>query len=613
MALTPSMILVLVILAVAIVLFLSERIRPDVVALGVLAALMVFGLLTPAQALQGFASTTVFIIATLFVVGGAVFRTGLAERAGQAILKAGGASETRLLLVLMAAVAVLSMFISSTGVVALMLPAIISLGARARISPSRLLIPLAFSALVGGAATLIGTPPNLIVSETLVGAGYPPFSFFDFTPMAALMLAAMLVFMLVLGRRWLPSRTAPPLSAGVDLRELVHYYDLESSLFRLVIPPGSPLAGQILSDARLRETYGLTVLSVQHRAARPFAVMPASAVATTVITPGDVLIVQGTAEAVERLRQDAGVTVALDAPEQESNTLRATIGIAEVMLRPRSAATGKTLRELDFGRQYRLNVMALRRPGGAIIKDLSGEPLEFGDVLVVSGAWLDIFALGRHDADDFIVLGQDQAEKGGAGARLHRAPLVLIVLGLMVLTVIINPDLLPVASLLAALAVVLGGALTMDEAYDSIDWKTIILVAAMIPLSTAMENVGLVDVIASLIQTTLGSVSPLAVLAGLFVVTSVMTQVLSNTVTTVLLAPVALTIASSMGVEPRAFLMSIAVAASLAFATPIGSPVNTLVMTPGNYRFADYARIGIPLIGIGFILAVIVLPILFPF
>ena len=613
MELTPNMLLVLAILAMAIVLFLTERIRPDVVALGVLAALMVFGLLTPAEALQGFASTTVFIIATLFIVGGAVFRTGLADRAGRAILKLGGASETRLLLVLMAAVAVMSMFISSTGVVALMLPAVLSLGARASISPSRLLIPLAFSALVGGAATLIGTPPNLIVSEQLASAGFAPFSFFDFTPMAALMLVVMIGFMLLVGRRLLPTRKAPALNAGIDLRALVHYYGLEETLFRLVVPGGSPLIGQTPAGMRLRDQYGLSVLSVQRRQARPFAVTAASAVATTVFAPGDVLVVQGSAEAVERLRAETGIAVQLDAPERESSALREMIGIAEVMLRPRSNATGKTLRELEFGSEYRLNVLQLRRPGEPPVGDISGERLEFGDVLVVSGAWADIFALGRRASDDFIVLGQDQAEQSGLGARVHRAPLVLVVLVSMVLAVIINPDLLPVAGLIAALAVVLGGALTMDEAYSSIDWKTIILVAAMIPLSTAMQNVGLVDVLATVIERTLGAVSPLAVLGGLFVVTSVMTQVLSNTVTTVLLAPVALTIAAGMGVAPQAFLMSIAVAASLAFATPIGSPVNTLVMTPGNYRFSDYARVGIPLIAAGFVLALIVLPILFPF
>jgi di/tricarboxylate transporter len=300
-------------------------------------------------------------------------------------------------------------------------------------------------------------------------------------------------------------------------------------------------------------------------------------------------------------------------PGEDNDDLRATVGMAEVMLRPRSAAIGKTLRELEFGSQYRLNVLLLRRAGSSEITDPSEVNLQFGDVLVVSGAWRDIFALGRLGSSDFIVLGQDEAEESGLGARLTHAPLVVGVLALMVLAVVINPDLLTLASLAAALAVVVGGALTMSEAYEAIDMKTVVLVAAMIPLSTAMTNVGLVDVLASLLQNTLGSVSPLAVLAGLFIMTSVMTQVLSNTVTTVLLAPLAISTAAAMGVAPQAFLMSIAVAASLAFATPIGSPVNTLVMTPGNYRFADFARIGIPLIGLGFVLALLVLPLLFPF
>jgi di/tricarboxylate transporter len=611
--LNAGMLTVLGILAVAIVLFISDRVRPDLVALGVLAALMAFGILTPNEALQGFSNTTVFIITALFIVGGAVFRTGLADRLGRMILRVGGASEIRLLLVLMVAVAVMSTVISSTGVVALMLPAIISLGARARISPSRLLIPVAFAALIGGSATLIGTPPNLIVSASLQDAGLAPFGFFSFTPLAALLLALVIGFVLLVGRRILPARTPATRKGGIDLQALTHYYDLDQTLFQLVVPEGSPLAGHTLAESRLRAVYGLSVLSVQHATPRPFTPGASSALATTDLEPGDVLVVQGSAAEVERLQRETAVEVRLDVPGEDNDDLRATVGMAEVMLRPRSAAIGKTLRELEFGSQYRLNVLLLRRAGSSEITDPSEVNLQFGDVLVVSGAWRDIFALGRLGSSDFIVLGQDEAEESGLGARLTHAPLVVGVLALMVLAVVINPDLLTLASLAAALAVVVGGALTMSEAYEAIDMKTVVLVAAMIPLSTAMTNVGLVDVLASLLQNTLGSVSPLAVLAGLFIMTSVMTQVLSNTVTTVLLAPLAISTAAAMGVAPQAFLMSIAVAASLAFATPIGSPVNTLVMTPGNYRFADFARIGIPLIGLGFVLALLVLPLLFPF
>jgi di/tricarboxylate transporter len=607
------MLTVLGILAVAIVLFISDRVRPDLVALGVLAALMAFNILTPAEALQGFSNTTVFIITALFIVGGAVFRTGLADRLGRMILRVGGASEIRLLLVLMVAVAAMSTVISSTGVVALMLPAIISLGARARISPSRLLIPVAFAALIGGSATLIGTPPNLIVSASLQEAGLAPFGFFSFTPVAALLLALVIGFVLLVGRRILPARTPAARKGGIDLQALTHYYDLDRSLFQLVVPEGSPLAGHTLAESRLRAVYGLSVLSVQHATPRPFTPGASSALATTDLAPGDVLVVQGSPAEVERLQRETAVEVRLDVPGEDNEDLRATVGMAEVMLRPRSAAIGKTLRDLEFGSQYRLNVLLLRRAGSSELTDPSEVNLQFGDVLVVSGAWRDIFALGRLGSHDFIVLGQDEAEESGLGARLTHAPLVVGVLALMVLAVVINPDLLTLASLAAALAVVVGGALTMNEAYEAIDMKTVVLVAAMIPLSTAMTNVGLVDVLASLLQNTLGSVSPLAVLAGLFIMTSVMTQVLSNTVTTVLLAPLAISTAAAMGVAPQAFLMSIAVGASLAFATPIGSPVNTLVMTPGNYRFADFARMGIPLIGFGFVLALLVLPLLFPF
>lgn len=612
MELTSGMAVVLVILAIAIVLFITERLPPDLVALGVLAALLAFGVLSPAEALQGFANPTVFVIAALFVVGAAVFRTGLADRLGRLILRLGGASETRLLLVLMVAVAAFSSVISSTGVLALMLPAILSLAARANLSPSRLLIPVAFAALTGGSATLIGTPPNLLVSSSLQNAGFAPFSFFEYTPFALLMLAVIVVFMLVLGRRVLPARKPDAHSRGIDFRALVEHYGLDRTTFRVLVPPGSALAGLTIARANTRRLYDVSILSVQHGSARPFQPGVLSALATTQLAAGDVLLAHGTPEAVERLRDATGVEVQLDAPAEMDDHTRASVGIAEVMVLPRSEAIGKTLTELEFGHQYRLTVLRLRR-GAGVIAAPAAERLELGDVLVVTGTWSDIFRLGREAPEDYIVLGQQEAEQSGLGARVRHAPLVLAVLATMVLAVIVNPDLLVLASLVAAIAVVAGGALSLDEAYTAIDLKTIVLIGAMIPLSTAMAHVGLVDVLAAFILNTFGSVSPLAVLAGLFLITAVMTQMLSNTVTTVLLAPIALSTAMTMGVRPQAFLMAIAIASALAFATPIGTPVNALIMTPGEYRFTDYTKVGIPLILAGFVLAMLVLPLLFPF
>jgi di/tricarboxylate transporter len=602
----------------AIALFIWDRLRVDLVALLVLIALLGTGVITESEALAGFSNRTVISIGALFIVGGAVFQTGLADQIANRILKIGGTSYTRLLLVLMLFVALMSAFISSTGVVALLLPSIIRLAAKARLAPSRLLLPLSISALIGGSSTLIGTPPNLLAAERLTLAGYQSFSFFSFTPISLAILMASLLVVIGLGKRLLPERQAvQKVQPVVTPIELFRLYHLPESLYRLRVDAQSPLVGKTLAESNLRERFDLNVLSAIHGHGRRTGVFNAAHRAEYLrpdapIQAEDILIVQGKPESVSQAAAYWRLAIMANEPVVEQDVISNEVGIAEVMLRPRSSALDKTLTELNFGRTHRLTVLDIRRPGYEGTLDLKRTPLRFGDMLLVQGQWKDIFALKHKHRRDYIVMGEPEAAEFGAFQRAERAPIVLIVLAVMIAAIVINPDLLTLASLMAALAVVLTGCISMDEAYQSIDWKTLFLIAGMLPLSTALVKVGLVDSIATSLRTALSGLGIYAVIAGLFAITALFTQVLSNTVTTVLIAPIAIAAARDLGVAPQAFVMAVAIAASMAFATPIASPVNTLVMSPGNYKFSDYARIGVPLVLISMLITLIALPLLFP-
>ena len=617
---TLEMWIALTILAAAIVLFVTEWVRVDIVALGVVVALMLTGLLTTTEALAGFSNPAVLSIAALFVVGGAVLNTGLADAIGRRILTIAGESEARLVVVIMVTVALLSAVMSSTGTVAVLLPAIVSVAQRKKISPSRLLMPLSFGALLGGSATLIGTPPNLIVSDLLRQAGLEPFGFFDYTPIGLVLLVVGVAFMLLLGRRLLPDRKPQSALQRVETpQELIAHYRLPDNLFRLRVRRESELAGRTVAESALRQRFALTVIEI----VRPAAAGPVRELlgrsdgaesiqpgATTVLQGGDLLMVQGAASDVSAAAAFLNLGLQPVSAEDEDGLITEEIGPAEVLLPPRSSLAGKTIVEVDFGRRFHLTVLGINRPGVEGMLDLKTTALRFGDILLVQGAWKDILAL-RQQPNDFVVMGQPE-QMIGAPQRAKAGLALLVMVGMVVLLV---TNALPVAtaSMLAALAVVLTGCLTMDEAYESIDWRSLVLVASMLPLSVAMERVALVDLAAGGLISSLGNLGPLAVLAGLFLMTSVLTQVLSNTATTVLIAPVALAAAQALDVRPYAFMMAVAIAASMGMASPVASPVNTLVMGAGNYRFADYLKVGGPLIVLLIAVSMGVLPLLWPF
>lgn len=636
---TFEMFFTLALLVIAIVLFVTEILRVDVVAFGVLVILMMSGILTTNEALAGFSDKVVMTIFALFIVGGAVLQTGLAAMIGERILRVAGTDETRLMIVIMVAVALLSGFMSDTGTVAVLLPAVIALARSAKLSPSKLLMPLSFGALLGGAMTLIGTPPNIYVSDLLARNGYTPFGFFSYTPVGLLLLVSGVVFMLFIGRNLLPDHKPEEDGEryGDKPNELLELY-LAKQIDHGRVSSQSGLIGKTIAETGLHHDYNLTVVEILRpepdqnimslggqrlvvKSDRNQSILP---LAGTVVAQDDILVLQGSAEDIRSAKEKWILKNDYNA-EVTDSIINEQFGIAEVILRPRSTLVGKTLPSVRFGAVYHLNVLQINRAGVDETLDLKNTRLEFGDTLLVQGYWDDILAL-RNKPYDFILMGQP--EHAASAVNRRRAPIALVILLAMLVALIFGEDLLvritgnpelgdivnvASISLTAALLMIVTGCLTMDEAYEAIDWKSIILIAGMIPMSTALRKVGLADAIANGFVEYLGAYGPYVIMGGLFLLTSLFTQVISNTATTVILAPIAFAVAQQFGVRPQAFLMAVAIAASMAFASPVASPVNTLVMGAGGYSFRDYLKIGIPLVLVMLVVTLIFVPIFFPF
>ncbi len=613
---TIDLAIAIIILLIAIIFFATEKLRADLVALCAIIALVLTGILTIEEGVAGFASSSVLSIAFLFVVGGAVFQTGLAATITNYIVKIGGDSEARLLMLLLISVAAMSAFISSTGVVALMLPVVINLANRTKVPASKLLMPMAFGALLGGTTTLIATPPNIIVSETLETAGYEPFTFFSFTLPGSLLLIAGLIYILVFGRKLIPHRESEHIVQRMETPgELFELYKLPDIMYHLRVREQSRLAGLTIGQSHLRSEFNVTIINIQRTLKKGASLRELTIqqlTPETVIQRDDILIVQAD---ISDLTYTAGywnLGIMTNHPIRDGEVITNEVGIAEVILRPRSTLIGKTLPEVRFGTVYNLTVLSIRRPGTDEVLSLKETPLKFGDMLLVQGRWKHIFAL-KQLRQDFIVMGEPEAAEAGAFIRSSHAPITLMIMIGMVVVLALNIMSLTLASLIAAVLIVLTGCLSMDEAYESIDWKSLVVIAGMIPMSTALQKVGLVDIVADFLMNTLGDSGPIYVLAGLFLITVILTQLVSNTATALLIAPVAITAAIGLNVAPQAFMMAVAFGASMAFISPVSTPVTMLVMGVGNYRFSDFGKVGAPLILIAFIVVIGVLPVLWPF
>jgi di/tricarboxylate transporter len=779
---TLDIAIVFAITAFAVLLFITERVRVDLVALLVMVSLALTGILTPVEALSGFSNAAVVTVWAVLILSAGLSRTGVAGAIGHRVLRLAGSDEVRLTLVIMLMVGVLSGFMNSIGVASLFLPVVIDIARRTNIPPSKLLMPLAFAALMGGLTTLIGTPTNILISEALRAANLEPFGMFDYTPVGVFVLVAGIIFIVLIGRRLLPKRDIGRETARGAQEDFKELYDLQESMVMVYLPEDSKLAGKTLGRSKLGSILGLNVVAIIHNGQTQLAPD-----AETVLQPGDRLLVEGRLDqltefhdrqhlviedekiTIERLtsaeielvevelspasslinqtlrqvdfRQRYGAIVLairrgeivwrthlesiplqandkllLQGDSAQLNTIReekdliasppqpaqvyhlaerlmvvrlpedsslvgksliesrlgdafglgvlgiirqgktnlmpnpnerleagdtllvkgkredlltvdglqslrvepepppmlselesAEVGLVEAVLSPHTTLVGKTLREIHFRAKYGLSVLAIWREGRAFRSNLAEMALRFGDALLLHGNREKINLLGSDP--DFLVLTEGAQE----APRTNKALLAVLIMVVVLLPVILGLVPIVIMVVVGVVLMVLTGCLTMDEAYRAIEWKAVFLIAGMIPLGIAMQTTGAASFVATWMVNLLGVYGPMVIMAGLFVLTSLASQMMPNPAVAVLLAPIAINTAADLGVSPYPLMMTVAIAASAAFLSPVGHPANLLVMGPGGYRFSDYIKVGLPLTLVVLVVVMLVMPIFWPF
>lgn len=607
---TTQLLLVLALLGAAIAMFIVNRPRMDAVGLLMIVLLPFTGVLTINEALAGFSDPSIVLLAALFVVGEGLVRTGTAQRIGDLLNERAGKSETRMLVLLMIAGAGLGAFMSSTAVVAIFIPVVLRICRNSGIAPSQLMMPLSVAALISGMMTLVATAPNLVVNAELIRQGNTGFGFFAFTPFGLPVLALAIGYMLY-ARRFLPDRRPP----GTDdqrapsLRDWVGAYGLAGRARRVRIGAASPLVGQRLDALSLRKE-GINILAIErpHR----FAVEVIRPTAATVLGVDNVLLldVRASAERAVALQQEYGVTELPLADGDYFLDRSQEIGMIEAIIPPDSPLVGKTVLEARIRAEYRLTVIGLRHRQEAAGVDLLEEKLKPGDTLLLTGFWSDIRKL-QADRHLLVVMNlpAEHAEILPAAGRMPQAIAILaLTVGLMVSGWVSNVH----AALIGCLLMGLARCVDLDSAYRSISWKTLVLIVGMLPFSIALQRTGGVDLAADAVLALAGAASPRVLLGVIFVITALLGLFISNTATAVLMAPVALAVAADVGASPYPFAMIVALAASTAFMTPVSSPVNTLVVGPGNYSFGDFMKIGVPFAIVTMVVCVLLVPIVLP-
>jgi len=601
-------VLVFTVLGLTVAAFASDRFRLDLVALIAMLSLALMGILTPGEALAGFAEPLTLMIAGLFVVGAGLFETGVADRLGDVLSRLAGGGSTRLLIATMLTSAVLSAFLSSTGTVAVLLPVVVALARNADMAPSRLLMPLAFGSLLGGMLTLIGTPPNLVVADQLRSVGQEPFGFFAFTPIGLVMLTVGVTYMATIGRRLLPSHPdVEEAGSGVQARSLAGLakrYGVDTHLHEVEIPAGTMLAGATMASADVRARFGVTVLAVESREAEERFVRRAEP--GTLMRAGDVLHVLASSEELEAFASASGVRIV----DEDRMPLPEPLMLIETILPPDSRYVDRKLVDSRLHDRTRATVVAVKRGSKLLHGNLGDVTLRAGDALLLAGGPAAHRRVATARTDLIVVGAPRQWERFARDTRRAPAAIAVLLAMLVVMTLGVVPN--AIAVLAAAVGMVVVGAVSMDGAYRAINWESVVLIAAILPMATALDVSGGLDLVVNGLVGALGQAGPLLVMAALFVLTSAFSQVISNTATTVLLAPVAYAAATTLGVNPAAMLMTIAVAASTAFATPVASPVNALVLTPGRYRFTDFLKVGLPIVVLMLIATLLVVPVFFP-
>jgi len=590
---TLDILIVFSILVTAAVLFTTNRIRSDIVAMLVLLSLLLTNILTVPEAFAGFSSPTVMIVIAMFIVSEAIVFSGIAASLGNLILRYGGESEVRLMVIIMFVVALVGAFMSSTATVAIFIPITLVVAEKANINHRRLLMPLAVGALISGMMTLIATTPNLIVNTALSQKGLEELSFFSFTPFGVITLVAAILFMGTVGRGLLsPDQKSTTTSKKQTVRQLLISYGLLDKTHRVRIDPGSPLIDKAVARVQLREHYGLQLTAIERKINGENVIF--KALPGTVFELGDILYFLGKKDNCWAMAKDLhGSNLSIHVKEKKRKQLLQAMGTVEVMLTPQSSLLGKSLTDLKFQAKFKGLVIGIRRHGKPLTEELSTLTLTFGDVLLISSNWDEILRLRKY-SDDFLVLTLPDDYRDVIPGR-GKIPLVMAILTGMVVTMMTG--LLPTvtAAVVTAVALILTGCLRQESIYQIISWQAVILIAGILPLATALSKTGASSLLSGLMISSMGTMAPVAMLGCVFLITALIGLFISNTATAVLIAPIAIDVAITLGIPPQAFAMTVAIACSAAYVTPISSPVNLLVQHPGEYSFFDFVQVGLPL------------------
>ena len=617
----------LIILVITVALFIWGRVRADIVALTALAALLVLGILTPAEALAGFSSPIVIMMIGLFVVGGAIMQTGLAKLTGNKLMALSRGNETITFLLVMLVTSFIGAFVSNTGTVALMMPIIMSIAAGSGMQSSRFLMPLAFAGSLGGMLTLIGTPPNLVIDEVLTAAGYQPLAFFSFFPVGIIVIAIGIIVLMPLSKIFLSkSQGNKKKKNAKSLDDLVDEYRLLDNLHRYIVPLNRTSAakdengnvmdivGKTLKELSIQKKYGVSIIEIRNEKKSRLGLVKDvnqnMAKSSSTIQVHDTLYIIGDEQKMQRFARDYGLRKMKDVKIDFYD-----LGLTEIVVMPTSNFVGLHIGEANLRKRFGINVLGVKRGGCEYITDnLIAAKLHVGDMLLVQGEWTNLAHLTA-DTTNWVVL--DQPEKTADKVLLdYKAPVAAAIMLLMI--AMMGFDFIPVAPVTA---VIIAGLLTVfagcfrnvEAAYKTINWESIVLIAAMMPMSTALEKTGASALVSQGLVDSLGAMGPTALLAGIYFTTSLMTMFISNTATAVLMAPIALVAAQQVGVSPYSFLFAVTLGASMCFASPFSTPPNALVMKAGGYTFMDYVKVGLPLQIIIGVVMTFVLPLLFEY
>ena len=585
----------LILLVITVALFIWGRVRADIVALTALAALLVLGILTPAEALAGFSSPIVIMMIGLFVVGGAIMQTGLAKLTGNKLMALSRGNETITFLLVMLVTSFIGAFVSNTGTVALMMPIIMSIAAGSGMQSSRFLMPLAFAGSLGGMLTLIGTPPNLVIDEVLTESGYQPLAFFSFFPVGIIVIAIGIIVLMPLSKIFLSKKqSGKKKKQGKSLDDLVDEYQLLDNLHRYIVPSRRPSAaldengeqmdivGKTLKDLSIQKKYGVSIIEIRNeKKSRLGLVKDVSqnmAKSSSTIQVHDTLYIIGEEEKINRFARDYDLRKMKDVKIDFYD-----LGLTEIVVMPTSNFAGLRIGDANLRKRFGINVLGVKRGDEYITDNLIATKLHVGDMLLVQGEWTNLAHLAT-DTSNWVVI--DQPEKTADKVLLdYKAPVAAAIMLLMIAMMVF--DFIPVAPVTA---VIIAGLLTVfagcfrnvEAAYKTINWESIVLIAAMMPMSTALEKTGASALVSQGLVESLGAMGPTALLAGIYFTTSLMTMFISNTATAVLMAPIALVAAQQVGVSPYSFLFAVTLGASMCFASPFSTPPNALVMKAGG-------------------------------